>query len=227
MTPCHSNTSLICSFLLDQYFASAASPFSSSSVSCERQRCHPSTSNECVRSRTVWQFSFFSITFAGVGAAGVDPDCWNRILSLSSLRLGDVCSCVLLGSHRLLSDHLHDNDLHQDPASAMDHGGKYTHSLLIQLCWLLKRIKYCCILHGYFTNSTCTLNIGAFYMDILPTRTLCRFFPDYCVAAVFNFHTTQTLLKHFFYDVSPFCSATWFLMCVWLILMHSDLFFSL
>lgn len=114
------------------------------------------------------QLSFFSTPSAGIGAAGVDPDCWNRILSISSLWLGDVCSCVLLGSHRLLSDHLHDNDLHQDPAGAMDHGGKYTHSLLLQVCWVLKRMKYPCILCVYLSNSTCAL---------------CRFLPNCCVAA--------------------------------------------
>ncbi|RMC05240.1 hypothetical protein DUI87_18424 [Hirundo rustica rustica] len=80
--------------------------------------------------------TILSSTPTGIGAAGVDPDRWNRIFSISSLRLGDVCSCVLLGSHRLLSDHLHDDDLHQDPAGAMDHGGKYTPSLLFQgLCF--------------------------------------------------------------------------------------------
>lgn len=94
-----------------------------------------------MRSKTV-TFSFFSITFAGTGAAGVDPGCWNRILSIPSLWLGDVCGCVLLGSHRLLSDHLHDNDLHQDPPGAMDHSGKYTHSLLFQVCQVMKQIKY-------------------------------------------------------------------------------------
>lgn len=111
----------------------------------------------------------------------MDPDRWNGILSISSFRLGDVCSCVLLGPHCLLSDHLHDHDLHQDPPGAMDHSGKYICSLLFWICWVVKRIKYWCILQLQLPNYT-----GAF----------CSFFPLISVSASLQC-LTFILLRHY------------------------------
>lgn len=70
----------------------------------------------------------------GSGTAGMDAHRWNGVLPGPCLWLGHVRSCVLLGPHRLLPHHLPNDDLHQDPPGALDHGGKPTMSVLPARC---------------------------------------------------------------------------------------------
>lgn len=63
---------------------------------------------------------------AGPGTVGVDADRWHRVFPSPCFWLGNVCSCLLLGPHRLLPHCLHHHDLHQDSPGALDHSGKDT-----------------------------------------------------------------------------------------------------
>ena len=81
-------------------------------------------------------FPFFSHSlhhFTGSGTTGLDTYRWNWVLPCPCVWLGHVCSCILLGPHRLLPHHLHNNDLHQDSPGALDYSGKEAGSFLLSI----------------------------------------------------------------------------------------------